>query len=125
MLYFKDQFVTIWKVEEEENRSTVTMSSSRKDKKTGEYHNSNWSFVSFVGEAHKKIQKEGLAEKAKIRVNGSFNWEPYLKEGVKTWAKNPRIVVFGYSLPEESGNGGSRMDTPPVVQSDDDDEIPF
>jgi len=123
MLYFKDQFVTIWKVEEEENRSTVTMSSSRKDKKTGEYHNSNWSFVSFVGEAHKKIQKEGLAEKAKIRVNGSFNWEPYLKEGVKTWAKNPRIVVFGYSLPEEKESSG-KMDTPPIVEEDD-SELPF
>ena len=129
MIYFREQYVTVWKVEEKENYSVVTMSSGRKNKETGEWFNSNWSFVRFVGEAHKKIQSDGLEERARIQVNGAFNWEPYIKEGERTWAKNPSIVVFGFTYPENVGQ--PYMDTPPVVEEDDfdddndNDEMPF
>ena len=57
MIYFKDNHVTVWEVEDKGNYSIVSMSSSRKDKQTGEYKNSNWKFTRFVGEAHKKANE--------------------------------------------------------------------
>lgn len=55
MLWIQEnQRVTIWKVEDKGKYSEVKFSSARKDKNSGDYKNSTWSFVRFVGEAHKK-----------------------------------------------------------------------
>jgi hypothetical protein len=104
------------------------MSTSRKDKKTNEYKNSNWSFVRFVGAAYEKSLK--LERQDRIVVEGGISQEPYEVDGEKKYPKNPQIVVFNfkpYEYQENEQTGSSKMDTPPVVEPDDsdDDDLPF
>lgn len=118
MLYFKDQYATVWKIDQKEKYTEVTMSTSRKDKRDNSYVNSNWSFVRFLGKAHEKASE--LERQTRIVCNGSVSIEPYMKDGEKAYPKSPQIVVFDFSYPEARE---SNMDTPPNVE--DDDEIPF
>lgn len=121
MIYISDkQFVTVWEVEDKGNYSLVKMSTSRKDKQTGEYKNSNWSFVRFVGDAHKKAGD--LVAKDRIVIKGGgISSEPYMKDGVKAYPKSPQIVVFNFEKPEETDTS-SKMDTPPATE---DEPLPF
>lgn len=105
MLWIQEnQRVTVWKVEDKGKYSEVKFSSARKDKTSGEYKNSTWSFVRFVGEAHKKAST--LKEKDRIELKGAgFSIEEYTdKEGNRAWPKNPSLVVFNFEkyVPEES-----------------------
>ena len=120
MIYISDkQFATVWEVTDEGNYSLVKMSTSRKDKKTGEYKNSNWSFVRFVGSAHEKASE--LKKQTLIVIKGGgISLEPYTKDGEKAYPKSPQIVVFNFEYPEPKDES-SRMDTPPVVE----EELPF
>lgn len=125
MIYISDrQFCTIWEVEDKGNYSLVRMSTSRKDKESGEYKNSNWSFVRFVGDAHKKASE--LKEKDRICIKGGgISSEPYNRDGVKTYPKNPQIVIFNWDWPEENAQNHTRdMDAPPMVSAPDEDN-PF
>jgi len=98
MWFIKDNYATIWKMEDKGNYSLGQVSTSRKEKTTGEYANSSWSFVRFVGKAHEKsaslIDKEGYT-RIKV-ILGGISREPYMKEGEKLWPKNPAIVIFDY-----------------------------
>jgi CRISPR/Cas system CSM-associated protein Csm4 (group 5 of RAMP superfamily) len=121
MIYIKDQRATIWKVENKGNYTLVTLSTSRKDKTTNEYKNSNWSFVRFVGSAHDKASD--LAERDRIVIKGGgISQEAYMKDGVKTYPQRPQIVVFEFEMNENSG-GNSPVDTPPETESD--EQLPF
>jgi hypothetical protein len=122
MLYIDETRVVIWETEDKGNYHLVKMGSSRKDKATGEYKNSNWSFVRFVGKAHDKIG--AVQQKEKIVIKGAgISQEPYMKEGVKTYPKNPQIVVFDFEpyVPD----GGGKMDEPPAVEEDSNEPLPF
>jgi hypothetical protein len=118
------QRVTIWKIEDKETYALVQFSSSRKDKTSGEYKNSSWSFVRFVGDAYKKIGE--LQPKARIALKGAgISIEPYVdKNGEKKYPKNPQIVVFNWDFVEANAE---TTDSAPVVKSsdDDDDDLPF
>ena len=98
MWFIKDNYATIWKMEDKGNYSLGQVSTSRKEKTTGEYANSSWSFVRFVGKAHEKsaslIDKEGYT-RIKV-ILGGISREPYMEEGEKLWPKNPAIVIFDY-----------------------------
>jgi hypothetical protein len=123
MLYISDsQYVTIWEVEDKGSYSLVKMSTSRKNKKTGEYLNSNWSFVRFVGDAHTKASE--LKRQDRIVLKGAgISQEPYKDaNGNKAYPKNPQFVVFNFEYPEAKSNDRD-MDNPPVVS--DDEELPF
>jgi len=105
MLWIQEnQRVTVWKVEDKGKYSEVKFSSARKDKNSGDYKNSTWSFVRFVGEAHKKAST--LKEKDRIELKGAgFSIEEYTdKEGNRAWPKNPSLVVFNFEkyVPEDS-----------------------
>jgi len=121
----KGQRVTVWSVEDKGTYSLVSMSSSRKDKKSGEYKNTSWSFVRFVGEAHKKAGE--LKEKDRIELHGAIlSREEYEDEdGNRAWPKNPQFVVFNWQYPDNADASGG-YDAPPKVQVEpDDDELPF
>jgi len=115
------QQATVWEAVDHDNYAIVKLGTSRKDKKTGEYANSNWSFVRFVGSAYEGIMQVPLKSRIIIK-SGMISQEPYMKDGVKTWPKNPQIVVFAWEFPEGADNS-SKMDEPPVVE--DDDSLPF
>ena len=122
MWYLSKQRCTVWEVEDKGNYALVKLSTSRKDKRTGEYVNSNWSFVRFVGKAYEGIV--GVAPKTRIVVDGGISHEPYMKDGVRTWAKNPSTVVFAWEYPEAKASSSSGMDEPPTVE-DSDEPLPF
>jgi len=115
------QRVIIWDIEDKGTYALVRMGSSRKEKGSDTYKNSNWSFVRFVGQAYAKIAD--LSERDRIVLKGAgISLEPYNdKEGNRQYPKNPQIVVFNWEpLVYEQSDG-----TPPVVQESDDDDLPF
>jgi hypothetical protein len=123
MIYIKDQYAMIWKTEDKGNYHLVSMSTSRKDKKSGNYKSSNWAFVRFVGDAHDKVAT--LPEKTRILIKaGGISKESYEQDGETKWPSNPNIVVFNFELPEKNSDTG-KLDTPPVVEEDSDEELPF
>ena len=116
------QRCTIWEIEDKGNFSLVRMSTSRKDKKTDEYVNSNWSYVRFVGKAHEKISN--LKVKDRIVLKGAIvSLEPYMENGEKKYPKHPQITVFNWEFPEQSPAGN--MDTPPKVEESPEEDMPF
>jgi len=127
MLNFNDtQRVTVWKIEMKENHALVRMGSSRKDKASGEYKNSTWSFVRFVGKAFEKIDQ--LNEKDRIVLKGAgISLEPYVdkKTNETKYPKTPQIVVFNWEPFVPDGNRSTNGDNAPVVASSDDEDLPF
>lgn len=123
-----NQRVTVWTIENQGNYSLVQMSSSRKDKSSGEYKNSSWSYVRFVGEAHKKA---GLLKRQdKILLKGAvLSKEPYEKNGETTSAKNPQITVFNWEYQEDNRPTvptGKDFDAPPsVIYTEEEADNPF
>jgi hypothetical protein len=109
------QRVRIWEVEDKGKYSVVKMGSSRKDKTSGEYKNTTWSFVRFVGTAHNNISEFGLKKDDVIVLKGAnISQEPYMKDGEKKYPQNPQITVFNWQhyAPDEE------RDTPPVVEEE-------
>lgn len=121
MIYIKDQRASVWSVEDKGNYTQVKLGTSRKDKQSGEFKNSTWSFVRFVGEAHKKAAD--LKEKDRITIKaGGLNLEPYTdKSGERAWPKSPQFVVFDFEMFEATPS--NKMDTPPSVEEG--EELPF
>lgn len=117
------QQAVVWEVDDKGSYAIVKLGTSRKDKKSGEYLNSNWSFVKFVGNAYSGIVDVPAKTRIVIKA-GTISQEPYMKNGVKTWPKNPQIVVFAWDYPEENDHS-DRMDTPPNVYGGDEDDNPF
>ena len=104
MLWIQEnQRVTVWDVKREEKFTEVRFSSGRKDKKTEKYVNSTWSFVRFVGEAHKKTASLKKGDRIELKGAG-FSSEPYEKDGETLYPKTPKLVVFNYEpyIPEDS-----------------------
>lgn len=126
MFFIKDQYATIWKVENKGNYSECRISTSRKDQEN-KYHDSNWSFVRFVGKAHNSLIKHEIKEMTRILIkSGSVTQEAYMKDGEKKYPKTPNIAVFEFEI---AVKGGSRMDTAPVVEDErgpvEEDGMPF
>jgi len=119
------QAVTVWQIEDKEKYAQVRMSTSSKNK-DGEYTNSNWSFVRFVGKAYNDELLAMLPSKSnpiRLEIKGGVTQESYMKDGEKRYPKNPQIVVWSWELSEYNGGGSSHktgMDKPPIVEEADD-----
>jgi len=119
----RDTYLKVWEVDEHENYSVVSGSTSRKDKQTDEYVSSNWKFIRFVGDAHQDIKNGELKEKDRIKVIAAIiSHEPYIKDGERVWPKYPQITVFKWEHPESDDR---RYEQAPVVTDDEPDDIPF
>jgi len=117
------QIVKVWSWEDKGKYAVVRMSSSRKDKITGEYKSSNWAFVRFVGEAYNKIKNGELNEGDLIELHGcTISLESYVDNNIKKYPKSPSIVVFNW-VPCESKThvNNNAIDTEDM----DDENIPF
>lgn len=118
------QRVTVWSVEDKNNFAVVQMSSSRKDKKSGEWKNTSWSFVRFVGKAYEKINEIGLKREDRIVLKGAtIAQEPYMSDGEKKYPKMPQITVFNWEpyTPDENYRA-ENVDVPSTAESE---EFPF
>ena len=127
MLNINDtQRVKIWNIEKKERHALVRMSSSRKEKDSGEYKNSTWSFVRFVGRAFEKIDTLSVNDTIVLKGAG-LSKEPYTDKntGEIKYPQNPQFVVFNWEpFSYEDGGQSSSSSKPPVVESSDED-LPF
>jgi hypothetical protein len=118
------QVSTFWGVKEKHDKyAIVSLSTSRKDKE-GNWFNSNWGFVRFVGKAVNGLDELEPKDRIEI-VSGMITSEPYMKDGEKAYPKTPQIVVFAWKRYVREEGGGN--DIPPVVEEEDSDEesLPF
>jgi hypothetical protein len=122
-------YAKVWAVEDKGNYSVVELSSSKKNKETGEYETdfSN-KFVRFIGTAHKEAGKLGRNDSIKlgdIEVTNKYD---------KT--KNTTYTNYMvYSFEKSEGNGGNTnnkaKDTKPAkgefmnIPDGIDEELPF
>lgn len=130
-----NSFVTVWRGEYKDNYSEFSISSSRKDRKTDEYINSNFSYVRFVGKAFDKSKE--LKERDRItNITFGLTLEPYMKDGEKVYPKGVRITIYDFEMAEPLHSSGAKISGKPhsepyaAVDSydpdeDDDGELPF
>ena len=98
MAFGNGQFMKIWEVADKGNYAEVSMSSSKKNKQTGEYETDFSSkYVRFVGNA--KLQNPMKGQRIKITECSVTN--VYQKNGEKQFLKNPSYVVFAYELQQD------------------------
>jgi hypothetical protein len=126
-------------INSKEKYSVVKLRTSRRDEMNDKWINSNF-FSMFVGNAHKKIEElESEMDKLERFENGdvksgvpillksvALGNEPCQKDGQTVYPKNYKITVFAWEFQDEGRNTGNNLDTPPVVEEEEDDsEIPF
>lgn len=116
-----DSFFTVWSVEDAGKYSTVRLGTSRKNKQTGEWANSSWPFVRFVGAAHDGAKH--LSERDRItNVRFCLDNEPYRdKSGQLVYPKQPHFVVFSFDKAED----GRKPAGPAPVDEGFDGDLPF
>jgi len=118
------QLAKFWKIVEDKGTwAVVSLGTSSKDKEKN-WHNSNWSFCRFVGNAYKNL--DDLEEKDTIEIlSGKIDRESYTdKDGNKAWAKNEKITIFAWKkyVPEPRDDS----DAPPQIEeSNEQEEYPF
>lgn len=119
------QIATLWEVEDKGSYAVGKLGTSRKDKRTDEYANSNWSFVRFVANAYPAILD--VLPKTRIVIkSGQISQEPYMKDGVKTWPKNPNIVVFAFGYQEDNSNSSNNSHEEFVEEEEEEESgLPF
>jgi len=120
------QVAVLWELEDHDNYAIGKIGTSRKDKASGEYKNTTWSFVRFVTTAHRDIVDVELKSRFIIK-SGGISQEPYMKDGVKTWPKYPQMVIFAIDEFVPNDNNNDRTDSPPEIEEDsaEETEYPF
>lgn len=117
-----NSFFKVWEVDKKERECVLTLGTSRKDKRTDEYLNSNWSFVHFVGDAFEKACHLERGDRI-TNVRLGLSWEPYEKDGKKVYTKAPRMVVFDFEVADSVKKKSEKEDDD--FDFEDDGELPF
>jgi hypothetical protein len=113
-----DQIATFWEIKEDHDTwAVVSLSTSRRDKEKS-WHNSNWGFVRFVGNAYKGLKSLNKKDRIVIKA-GIVSSEPYEKDGKTEYPKNPQFTVFAW----EKYTGVKKEDA--VDPSEDGEDFPF
>lgn len=95
-------YCTVWSVEAGQGNFTkVRVSTSRKNKNTGEYEQDFSGFCTFVGHAHAKAAK--LKERDRIKLGDVDVTSSYNKEKAKEYIN---YVVFEYETLENAQSSG-------------------
>lgn len=104
MAFGNGQFMKIWEVADKGSYTEVSMSSSKKNKQTGEYETDFSSkYVRFVGNA--KLQNPMKGQRIKITECSVSNI--YYKDGERQFMKNPAYAVFAYELQQDGAQGNT------------------
>jgi hypothetical protein len=116
MLNVSKSYATVWKIEDKGKYCSGRISSSKKDKRTGNYVSSNWN-VRFVGNCLESAKK--LQEKDKITITNGFIENIWDKENKKNWLT---LIVFDFELPD----GGTAQPTDGIyTEVETPSELPF
>lgn len=110
MGFKQNGFAHIWKIENKGNYHVAEMSTSKKDKETGQYE-TDWTnkFVRLVGTAHQQIEKMDISKNVKIGACEVTN--KYDKEKNTTYTN---YVIFGF----EDANSGTSQPVKPAQKDD-------
>lgn len=122
-----DAYAKVWKVENKGNYHEVQMSTSKKDKRTGQYETDfSSNFVRFIGTAHE--QAKTLSDGDRIKIGNCETTNKYDKEKKITYTN---YLVFSYEMADgqnpkpktnlTTGNDGF-MNIPDGVE---DEGLPF
>lgn len=121
MGFKKGAFATVWQVDKQERYTKVRISTSRKNRESGEYEQDFSGYCSFVGEAHKL--GAGLSQKDRIRLGDCEVTTKYNKENGQTFTN---FTVFSFEIPDDSNRGTQVATRPDNGEVDvDDDGLPF
>ncbi len=115
MINITKSYLKIWKVEDKGKSVTATTTSSKKDKITNAWVNSNWN-VRFVGKCLEDAKR--LAEGDKIVINNGVVENVWDKEKNRAWLN---VLVFEFNWQEQNNNMPSVAD----VEADSQDDLPF
>lgn len=111
MGFFTGAYATVWRVEDKEKYTKVILSTSRKNKETGEYETDFNDYVNFVGEAHQMARSLKPRDRIRLGNVSCTNW--YNKEKDK---KYYTFTVFSYEF-ISSYNPGSGAAQQPAATS--------
>lgn len=130
MGFRKDAFATVWKVDPKlPNVTTVNISTSRKNKQTGEYETDFSGFVSFCGSAT-AAKAAKLKERDRIKL-GDVDVTTFYKKETKQTFTNYACFSFEFEEPRDQQSASSSpasVDTNPNVDDGEvlsDGELPF
>lgn len=137
MFFIKDQFTKIWKLEREEKRIKLNISTSEKDR-DNKWHNSYWNAVA-VGTAKTQIENGDIKESDFCKIaSGKVTNESYTaKDGNKRSYLQVTIFAFdtGNSNNDSSnassgtqnkkGTSKKSAHTSETASITDEDELPF
>ena len=106
MGFFTGAYATVWRVEDKEKYTKVILSTSRKNKETGEYETDFNDYVNFVGEAHQMAKSLKPRDRIRLGNVSCTNW--YNKEKDK---KYYTFTVFSYEFVSsyDSGSGAAQQ----------------
>lgn len=124
MGFRKDAWATCWSIEPKSDTMTqVRISTSRKDKQTGEYVQDFSGFVTFVGTAVAK-QAANLKEKDRIKLGNVEVTTKYIKEKEREYT-NFKCYSFTVQDSETQSPSEQAEPQPSVDDMIDEDRLPF
>lgn len=83
MAFRNNSFATVWEVKPSAHYTDVRLSTSRKNKQTGEYETDFSGFVRFIGDAHRMAA--GLKQRDRIKLDEVACTNQYVKEKNTTY----------------------------------------
>lgn len=123
MGFRKDAYATVWEVVPEKNyRTRVRVSTSKKNKLTGEFEQDFGGFVRFVGTANAKAAL-GLKKKDRIKLGDCEVTTRYDNDSKKAYTN---FLVYGFekhNFDEDNGYGGGQ--SPEEINEPENKQLPF
>lgn len=106
MGFHNGTYATVWSVEDKGNYTKVQLSTSSKNRETGDYE-TDWSdYANFVGGAHKLAQSTGLKKQDRIKIIGGDEKNRFDKDNKRKYYNH---VVFEFEV-INNGGGSSRKE---------------
>jgi len=130
-----DTWAKVWEIERRDNVTRVRISTSRKNRETGEYVQDFGGYVSLVGEAHKKAAN--LKERDTIKIKSCNVENSYNRD---TKVTNTYYTIFSYDEDNRVSDNETVTERPKeekpanktaldIIEEDNsgdsDDELPF
>lgn len=99
MAFRNNSYATVWEIKPNANYTDVRLSTSHKNKQTGEYETDFSNYVRFIGDAHKMAA--GLKERDRIHLDEVACTNQYNKEKRTTYYN---FQVFAFSSADSTRN---------------------
>lgn len=105
-------YATVWSVEDKGKFSNVNLSTSRKNKQSGNYETDFSDYVSFVGDAHKDASR--LKARDRIKITGCDTTNRYDKERGQKFYNH---TVFSFEFMSGNDRSGGQSGSKPQASN--------